>query len=85
MWVGGSLAVAIVAIGLAVFAEIKRREAQTQRDRAERTLTLATGTANGLVTDLAQKFRNTVGGADRHHQRHPGSGAQAAGPTSGLR
>lgn len=61
MWVGGSLAVAIVAIGLAVFAEIKRREAQTQRDRAERTLTLATGTANGLVTDLAQKFRNTVG------------------------
>jgi len=60
-WVGGSLAVAILAIGLAVFAEISRREAQAQRDRAERTLTLATGTANGLVTDLAQKFRNTVG------------------------
>jgi tetratricopeptide (TPR) repeat protein len=61
MWVGGSLAVAILAIGLAVFAEISRRDAQAQRDRAERTLTLATGTANGLVTDLAQKFRNTVG------------------------
>jgi tetratricopeptide (TPR) repeat protein len=61
MWVGGSLAVAILAIGLAVFAEINRRDAQAQRDRAERTLTLATGTANGLVTDLAQKFRNTVG------------------------
>ena len=60
-WVGGSLAVAIVAIGLAVFAEISRREAQTQRDRAEHTLTLATGTANGLVFNLAQKFRNVVG------------------------
>jgi hypothetical protein len=42
MWVGGSLAVAILAIGLAVFAEINRRDAQAQRDRAERTLTLAT-------------------------------------------
>ena len=60
-WVGGSLAVAVVAIALAGFAEISRREAQTQRDRAERTLTLATGTANGLVFDLAQKFRNVVG------------------------
>ena len=60
-WVGGSLTVAIVAIALAVFAEISRREAQTQRERAEHTLTLATGTANGLVFDLAQKFRNVVG------------------------
>src|SRR3984957_10682493 len=74
-WVGGSLAVALVAIALAGFAEINRRqaqaqrvaaemarnEAQTQRDRAERTITLATGTANGLVFDLAQKFRNAVG------------------------
>ena len=60
-WVGGSLAVALVAIALAGFAEINRREAQAQRDRAERTLTLATGTANGLVFDLAQKFRNVVG------------------------
>lgn len=60
-WVGGLLTVAIVAIGLAVFAEISRREAQMQRDRAEHTLTLATGAANGLVFDLAQKFRNVVG------------------------
>jgi hypothetical protein len=66
--VGGSLAVAILAIGLAVFAEINRREAQaqrivaqTQRDRAERTLTLATKTANSLVFDLAEKFRDVVG------------------------
>jgi hypothetical protein len=61
MWVGGSLAVAAVAVTLAVFAELNRREAQQQRERAERTLTLATGTANSLVTDLAQKFRNSVG------------------------
>jgi tetratricopeptide (TPR) repeat protein len=60
-WVGGSLAVAVLAIGLAGFAEINRREAQTQRERAERTLTLATGTANSLVFDLAQKFRDVVG------------------------
>ncbi len=60
-WVGGSLAVAVVAIALAGFAEINRREAQAQRDRAERTLTLATGTANSLVFDLAQKFRDVSG------------------------
>jgi TIR domain len=81
-WVGGSLAVALLAIGLAGFAEVSRRdaqhqrrqaelqrsraetaltEAQAQRERAERTLALATRTANGLVFDLAQKFRNVVG------------------------
>ena len=60
-WVGGSLAVALVAIALAVFAEISRREAQTQRERAEHTLTLATNTANSLVFGLAQKFRDVVG------------------------
>ena len=32
-----------------------------QRARAERTLTLATDTANGLVFDLAQKFRDVIG------------------------
>src|SRR5580704_7195916 len=37
-WVGGSLAVALVAIALAVFAEISRQQAQTQRERAEHTL-----------------------------------------------
>jgi hypothetical protein len=60
-WVGGSLAIAAVAIALAVFAEINRRQAEIQRARAEHTLTLATGTANGLVFDLAQKFRDVVG------------------------
>jgi hypothetical protein len=42
-------------------AETERGVAQTQRDRAERTLKLATGTANSLVFDLAQKFRNVLG------------------------
>jgi tetratricopeptide (TPR) repeat protein len=60
-WVGGSLGIAVLALGLAGFAELNRREAQTQRERAERTLTAATDTANGLVTNLAKKFRNTVG------------------------
>jgi tetratricopeptide (TPR) repeat protein len=67
-WVGGSLLIALLAIGLAGFAEISRREAQrqrneaqAQRDRAERTLTLATGTANSLVFDLADRFRDVAG------------------------
>ena len=97
-WVGGSLAVAIVAIALAALAEISRRdaqaqrvaaetarnEAQTQRDRAERTITLATKTANGLVFDLAQKF-GTSSGAGRDDQGHSRSGAPVAGPTAGVR
>jgi tetratricopeptide (TPR) repeat protein len=60
-WVGGSLAVAVIAIALAVFAEINRRQAVIQRARAERTLTLATDTANVLVVDLAKKFRDVIG------------------------
>ena len=34
------------------------RTAEAQRQRAERTLALATETANGLIFDLAQKFRD---------------------------
>jgi len=32
--------------------------AQTQRDRAEHTLAVATQTATGLIVDLEQKFRD---------------------------
>ncbi len=32
-----------------------------ERERAEQTLAAATATANGLVFDLAQRFRNTIG------------------------
>jgi hypothetical protein len=55
---------AFVALGAGVewkAAETARHEAQAERDRATRALTPATGTANGLVFDLAQKFRDVLG------------------------
>jgi tetratricopeptide (TPR) repeat protein len=55
---GVGLLVALVLAGLAGW---QWRVAQLQRDRAERSLTLATETADGLVFDLAQKFRNVAG------------------------
>jgi tetratricopeptide (TPR) repeat protein len=42
-------------------AQNQAREAEAQRDRAERTLALATETANSLVFDLAKKFRDVIG------------------------
>jgi len=39
----------------------QKQIAEQQRDRAERTLTAATDTANGLVSDLAVKFREVKG------------------------
>jgi eukaryotic-like serine/threonine-protein kinase len=42
-------------------AEEQRRVAEEQRQRAEATLAAATKTANGLVFDLAQRFRDVVG------------------------
>jgi tetratricopeptide (TPR) repeat protein len=51
----------IVALVLAALAGWQWRAAQVQRDRAERDLTLATQTADGLVFDLAQKFRHVAG------------------------
>jgi tetratricopeptide (TPR) repeat protein len=55
---GVGLVVALVLAGLAGW---QWRMAQVQRDRAERDLTLATQTADGLVFDLAQKFRHVAG------------------------
>jgi tetratricopeptide (TPR) repeat protein len=58
----------IAALGLALLAGSQWRSAktqwqsaETQRERAEKTLALATATANGLVFDLAQKLRNVAG------------------------
>ena len=48
----------LVLAGLAVW---QWHEAVTQRDRAEQTLNLATKTADGLIYDLARKFKHTVG------------------------
>jgi lipoprotein NlpI len=61
LWVAGASLVALLALALAGFAELNRREAQAQRDRAERTLTLATLTTNRLVSDLSREFRDLVG------------------------
>ncbi|MGD0188742.1 MAG: hypothetical protein ABSC25_26355, partial [Roseiarcus sp.] len=58
-WVAG--AGLVVALGLAGLAAWQWRDATAERDRAENTLTLATQTANGLVFDLALKFRDVVG------------------------
>ena len=52
---------AVAALILAAAAGWEWRTAQAQHDRAEKALTLATDTANGLVFDLAQKFRNLAG------------------------
>ena len=53
------LAVAATAAGVLAYRE--QREAVAQRDRAEQTLAAATKTANSLVFDLAQRFRDTMG------------------------
>src|SRR5262249_41981570 len=46
---------------LMVLAGWQWQVAKAQRDRAERSLTAATGTANSLVFDLAQDFRDSSG------------------------
>src|SRR5262249_51007711 len=55
---------AVVALGasvLGVVAYRSQQEAQRQRERAEQSLTAATATANGLIVDLAQRFRHASG------------------------
>src|SRR4029077_14270031 len=49
------------ALVLAMLAGWQWRHAETQRVRSQHSLSLATATANGLVADLAEKFRNVVG------------------------
>ena len=62
---GAGLIVALALAGLAgwqwLAADAAKKDAQAQRDRAEHTLALATETADGLVFDLAQKFRGVIG------------------------
>ncbi len=53
------LAVAATAAGILAYRE--QQEAITQRNRAEATLAAATQTANSLVFDLADRFRDAVG------------------------
>ncbi len=52
---------AIAATGAGIWAYKEQQQAVRERERAEQTLAAATKTANGLVFDLAQRFRNTIG------------------------
>lgn len=61
VWVAMSLAVAALSIGLGVVAEVNRRVAEEQRNRAERILDRSSMTANDLVFDMAQRFRDRAG------------------------
>lgn len=67
-WITGLSAVAIALAGLAVWAEINRREAIVQRQiaderrqEAERNFLLAKNAADGLVFDIAQGLRDVEG------------------------
>jgi tetratricopeptide (TPR) repeat protein len=53
--------VAVVAIVAAEEALRAQRQADAERQLAQQTLTAATKTANSLIFDLAQRFRNAVG------------------------
>jgi tetratricopeptide (TPR) repeat protein len=50
-----------VAVVLAVVAIRQWRVAQTERDVAQKTVAVATDAANGLIFDMADKFRNVFG------------------------
>lgn len=62
---GAGLIVALVLAGLAFWqreVSVQQRQiADQQRKRVEDTLAAATKTANSLVFDLAQRFKNSVG------------------------
>ena len=51
----------VLAVLLAVVAVRQWRVAQTERDVAQKTVAIATDAANGLVFDMADKFRNVFG------------------------
>ncbi len=60
-WVGGSLTVAILAIGLAGLAYWQRGVAVAEQARAERNFNAAKSTIDLVVFDLAQGLRNVEG------------------------
>ncbi len=76
---------AVAATGAGVLAYREQQQANRERDRAEQTLAAATATANGLVFDLAQRFRNTIGIPSRARQRHSRSRACAPGSVDEIR
>jgi hypothetical protein len=60
-WVGALALAALTLAGLAGWAEINRRDAETQRQLAERNFAAAKAAADTLVFDLAQGLRNIEG------------------------
>jgi tetratricopeptide (TPR) repeat protein len=60
-WIAGLSVVAVMLAGLAVWAEINRREAVAQREEAERNFEIAQQGANSLVFDIAQALRDQQG------------------------
>ena len=60
-WVGALAVLTVTFAGLAVWAEINRREAVAQRLYAEQALDAGIRTSNSLSLDLAMRFRNREG------------------------
>ena len=60
-WVSALALMSATFAGLAVWAEINRREANVQRQHAEDALTAATKTANSLTFGLATQLRDQTG------------------------
>ena len=60
-WIAGLSVVAVALAGLAIWAEINRREAVAQRQEAERNFEIAKQGANSLVFDIAQALRSQEG------------------------
>ena len=60
-WIGGLSVVALGLAGLAIWAEINRREAVRQQQIAVRNYTIATEAADALIFDLASTVRNQEG------------------------
>ena len=60
-WIVGLSTVVLLLAGLAVWAEINRREAVAQRLEAERNFEVAKQGANSLIFDIAQALRDQEG------------------------
>jgi tetratricopeptide (TPR) repeat protein len=60
-WIAGLSAVAVMLAGLAIWAEINRREAVAQRQVAEHNFAVAKQGANSLIFDIAQALQEQEG------------------------
>jgi tetratricopeptide (TPR) repeat protein len=60
-WTAGLLVVALLLAGLAVWAEINRRDAVAQRQEAERSFEVAKQGANSLIFEIAQTLQGQKG------------------------